>query len=130
MTRTQLRELVGLPSKHIPKIVGPKASTIPQAGLDTETRAGPLAQAIVGKILAGADPENQLLYNPAGWAYPNGTYFNATYDWLAKPRSLSINGHADKFSQRMSDQCQPFVIDPPAEALFDPKQVVIVNNGR
>lgn len=84
----------------------------------------------MNNIIGGADPDNQLLYNPAGWAYPNGTYFDAKFNWLANPRTVLINGKADKFSLRMADQCQPFVVDPPAERLFDPKQVVIVNNGR
>ena len=30
----------------------------------------------------------------------------------------------------MADQCQPFDMDPPEEALFDPKKTVIVSNGR
>ncbi|KAK0461182.1 uncharacterized protein EV420DRAFT_1530760 [Desarmillaria tabescens] len=45
-------------------IIGPKESTEPQAGLDSKTRAGPLAQLIVKKILDGADPEELLSYSP------------------------------------------------------------------
>lgn len=39
------------------QIVGPKRTSEPQAGLDTTTRAGPLAQLIVRRIAEGADPE-------------------------------------------------------------------------
>ena len=31
---------------------------------------------------------------------------------------------------RLGDECQPFEMDPPQEALFDPKKVVIISNGR
>ena len=52
------------------------------------------------------------------------------YDWLATPVRKVINGHQDAFSQRLGQECQPFTSDPPAEALFDPKKVAIVSNGR
>ncbi|KAI0667292.1 hypothetical protein C8Q78DRAFT_1175982 [Trametes maxima] len=111
-------------------IAGPKATTQPQAGLDTETRAGPLAQLIVKQISAGADPNNNLLYNPLNWRFANNTPFPAELDWLQPPVPKVINGRQDAFSQRLGDECQPFDTDPPAEALFDPKKVAIVNNGR
>jgi hypothetical protein len=47
-------------------IAGPKSTTVPQAGLDTQMRAGPLAQKIV-KVLAfnsSVDPDRETLYNP------------------------------------------------------------------
>ena len=54
------------------------------------------------------------------------------YDWLQPPVQKTINGHADAFSQRINDNCRPFDfgITIPAEALFDPKKVAIVGNGR
>ncbi|KAK7685580.1 hypothetical protein QCA50_011447 [Cerrena zonata] len=118
-------------------IVGPASTTVPQAGLDTETRAGPLAQLIVKTIVADpskVDPDDELLYNPINWASVNTagaqTQFGATDDWLEPLQKKTINGRADAFSPRMSDICQPFDIAPPSEQLFDPKKVVIVNNGR
>ena len=54
------------------------------------------------------------------------------YDWLQPQVQKTINGHADAFSQRINDNCRPFDfgITIPAEALFDPKKVAIVGNGR
>ncbi|KAI0355821.1 hypothetical protein OH77DRAFT_1424077 [Trametes cingulata] len=111
-------------------IVGPKSTTVPQAGLDTMARAGPLAQLIVQKITEGIDPNNFLLFNPLNWRFANNTPFPADFDWLAHPVEKVINGRQDAFSIRLGNECQPFDSEPPAEALFDPKKVVIVGNGR
>ncbi|KAI0714792.1 hypothetical protein C8Q76DRAFT_728141 [Earliella scabrosa] len=111
-------------------IVGPKDTSVPQAGLDTEARAGPLAKEIVKKIIDGADPYNVLLYNSLNWAFANHTVFPADYDWLDPSVDKVINGRKDSFSQRLGQECQPFNFDAPAEALFDPKKVVIIGNGR
>ncbi|KAI4523458.1 hypothetical protein K525DRAFT_361264 [Schizophyllum commune Loenen D] len=110
-------------------IVGPKPTSEPQAGLDTTTRAGPLAQLIVRRIAEGADPEEQLLYNPAQWRNATHQPFPVESDWL-EPAKVVINGHEDAFSQRMGQECQPFDMEPPAEALFEPENVVIMSNGR
>jgi len=111
-------------------IVGPKDTTEPQAGLYTETRAQPLAQAITAAIANGADPDLDLLYNPLNWAFANNTHFPAEYDWLKDPVRKVINDNEDFFSQELGQECQPFAIDPPAEGLFDPEKVAIVGNGR
>lgn len=111
-------------------IVGAKSTTEPQAGLYTEARAQPLAQAITAAIANGADPDVELLYNPLNWAFGNDTLFPEDYDWLKDPIGKFINGHEDFFSQKLGQECQPFSIDPPAEGLFDPKNVAIVSNGR
>ncbi|KAH9932970.1 uncharacterized protein B0H18DRAFT_870866 [Fomitopsis serialis] len=111
-------------------IAGPKDTTIPQAGLQTQTRASPLAQLIVKNIASGADPENLLLYNPLNWEYANNTPFPGTENWLQPPVKKTVNGVEDTFSQRLGDECQPFEMDPPAEPLFDAKKVVIISNGR
>ncbi|PCH35120.1 hypothetical protein WOLCODRAFT_139749 [Wolfiporia cocos MD-104 SS10] len=111
-------------------IAGPKSTTIPQAGLQTEARAGPLARRIVRAIAQGADPDNKLLYNPLNWAFANHTPFPAPYDWLGKVVDRTVNGQGDAFSQELGDECQPFEMDPPVEALFDPRKVAIVSNGR
>ena len=73
---------------------------MPQAGLFTEARAGPLAQQIVTAISNGADPDFQLLYNPLNWAFANNTPFPAEFNWLANPVKKIINGRSDAFSQR------------------------------
>ncbi|RDX51766.1 hypothetical protein OH76DRAFT_1346545 [Lentinus brumalis] len=111
-------------------IVGPKDTSDPQAGLDTETRAGPLAQLIAKAAVSGKDPNGLLLYNSISWSFANNTYMPAGYDWLAEPVKKTINGRQDAFSQRLGQECQPFEFDPPAEALFDPKNVVVLGNGR
>ncbi|KAF9501589.1 hypothetical protein BDN71DRAFT_1379783 [Pleurotus eryngii] len=111
-------------------IIGPKPTTEPQAGLDSTARAGPLARRIVKEIKEGADPQEKLLYNPAQWT--NGTHrpFKKRVNWMSKAEHYVINGHEDSFSQRLGQECQPFDVPPPKEALFHSKDVVIVSNGR
>ncbi|KAF5370878.1 hypothetical protein D9758_002013 [Tetrapyrgos nigripes] len=111
-------------------IIGPKRSTEPQAGLDSSTRAGPLAQLIVQKIKEGADPSKLLSYNPSQWTNASHVPFELGTDWLKPLRKLEINGHQDVFSQRLGQECQPFEVDPPDEGLFEPENVVIISNGR
>jgi hypothetical protein len=61
----------------------------------------------------------------------NGTAFPANFDYLAKPIKKLVNLHPDAFSPRLGQECQPFAAPaPPAAALFDPKHVAIVSNGR
>lgn len=72
---------------------------MPQAGLQTEIRAGPLAQLIVKRIIGGADPDSLLLYNPRRWTASNHTPFPADFDYLDPPHKKLINGRDDAFSQ-------------------------------
>ncbi|KAG6885736.1 hypothetical protein C0993_010563 [Termitomyces sp. T159_Od127] len=83
-------------------IVGPKSTTVPQAGLDTETRDGPLAQLIVKQLVSGnvSDPNLDLLYNPLHWVNASNIPFAANNDWLQPPVEKVINGNQDAFSQR------------------------------
>lgn len=114
-------------------IVGPKSTTTPQAGLDTQARNGPLAQLIVKEIIKNnLDPDVELLYNPLQWTNANHQPFGASDDWLQPLVPKTINGKADAFSQRLGQECQPngFPANIPDTALFDPKKVVIVSNGR
>ncbi|KAJ6612739.1 hypothetical protein B0H10DRAFT_2051737 [Mycena sp. CBHHK59/15] len=114
-------------------IVGPKSTTVPQAGLDTKARDGPLAQQIVQQIVENnADPDQELLYNPLNWRNASNVLFSATDNWLLPPVNLNINGHADAFSQRLGQECQPegFSAQPPDFALFNSSKVAIVSNGR
>ncbi|KAF9467967.1 hypothetical protein BDZ94DRAFT_1210518 [Collybia nuda] len=114
-------------------IAGPKSTTVPQAGLDTTARDGPLAQLIAKQIVGtNADPDLLLLYNPLQWNNATNVPFAANEDWLQLPVAKIINGRHDAFSQRLGQECQPgsFPTNAPGVALFDPKEVVIVNNGR
>ncbi|KJA21567.1 hypothetical protein HYPSUDRAFT_55453 [Hypholoma sublateritium FD-334 SS-4] len=114
-------------------IVGPKSTTVPQAGLDTKARDGPLAMLITTKIVtSNIDPDGELLYNPVNWANASDVFFAPGTNWLQPPVDLTINGRADAFSQRLGEECAAsgFPTTPPATALFDPKKVVVVSNGR
>ncbi|KAF7360569.1 Peptidase S41 family protein ustP [Mycena venus] len=133
-------------------IVGPKSTTVPEAGLDTKARDGPLARQIVQQIIdKNLDPNQELLYNPLNWNDANGVQFPATDNWLLPPVNVQINGHADAFTQRsnflnlkepdailissasrLGQECQPsgFTSTPPDVALFNSSKVVIVSNGR
>jgi hypothetical protein len=84
------------------QIVGPKPTVVPQAGLDSAARAGPLAQLIVKKIVANPaiDFNLSLLYNPLNWVDANNRSFAATENWLQPPIQKVINGRQDAFSQR------------------------------
>ena len=135
------------------QIAGPKSTTVPQSGLDTKARASPLAQLMLQQVVDGkADPKSLYLYNPTSMADSSGRFFNVTENWLMPPVPTTINGREDAFSQRCGFQCTsrlnkvsylaPFSrlgaecaesnypSVPPEQALFDPKQVVIVSNGR
>ncbi|KAJ7126237.1 hypothetical protein C8R44DRAFT_781419 [Mycena epipterygia] len=114
-------------------LVGPKSTTVPQAGLDTKARDGPLARQIVQQIIdKNLDPDQNLLYNPLNWNDANNVQFAATDNWLLPPVNLQINGNADAFSQRLGQECQPsaFTSTPPDVALFNSSKIAIVSNGR
>ncbi|KNZ75430.1 hypothetical protein J132_02763 [Termitomyces sp. J132] len=110
-------------------IIGPKYTTEPQAGLDTTIRAGPLARMIAKKVSEGGDPDELLYYNPIQWTNASHLPFSEPTKWFT-PTVKIINGHMDAFSPRLGQECQPFSWDPPEKALFDPKDVVIVSNGK
>lgn len=130
--------------------MGPKSTTEPQAGLDTKARAGPLAQLIVDELVKNPklDPGRDLNYNPVNWRDANNVPFNASTNWLRPVVNKTINRQIDAFSPRyftppvsyqlflksgrLGQECQPdgFPYEPPTQVLFDPKQVVIVSNGR
>ena len=82
--------------------MGPKSTTVPQAGLDTTARDGPLAQLIVKQIVTNAsiDPNFHLWYNPVQRRNANNQRFTPTDDWLQPPVPKFINGRQDAFSQR------------------------------
>ncbi|KAK7044505.1 peptidase S41 family protein ustP [Favolaschia claudopus] len=114
-------------------IIGPKSTTVPEAGLDTEARSGPLARQIVQQIIdKNLDPNQELLYNPLNWNDADNVQFPANRNWLLPARDVTINGRADSFSPRLGQECQPegFTSTPPDVGLFEPSQVVIVSNGR
>ncbi|KAJ2913132.1 hypothetical protein MD484_g7281, partial [Candolleomyces efflorescens] len=110
-------------------IIGPKDTTVPQAGLDTTTRAGPLAQLIAKNIAVGHDPDGLLLYNPTQWTNASNQPMPTDGSWL-QPRPLVINGRADAFSQRLGQECYPFKWQAPKRGLFQPEKIVIMSNGR
>ncbi|KAL0068883.1 hypothetical protein AAF712_004214 [Marasmius tenuissimus] len=117
--------------RYVQQIVGPKSTSEPQAGLDSAARAGPLAQLIVKKIAeGGGDPQEYLEYNPVQWRNASHVKFENGTDWMKPLDVRVVNGREDAFSQRLGQECQPFLMDPPEEALFEPRDVVIVSNGR
>jgi len=93
------RKSQGNQPRDASQIIGPKKSTEPQAGLDSTTRAGPLARLIVENIVSGGDPEELLSYNPIQWTNASHQPFPVASEWL-KPIDVTINGHEDSFSQR------------------------------
>lgn len=74
---------------------------MPNAGLYTAARAGPLASLIVDSIIQNnTDPDNQLLYNPQGWRNISNEFFGPQDDWLANPDIRFINFRRDAFTQK------------------------------
>ncbi|RXW18907.1 hypothetical protein EST38_g6941, partial [Candolleomyces aberdarensis] len=93
-------------------IAGPKSTTEPQPGLDTK---------------------GFLWYMHMNWRDANNVPFDPSNNWLQPVVNKTINRRPDAFSPRLGQECQSdngFPYDTPTEALFDPKQVVIVSNGR
>ncbi|CAK5281740.1 unnamed protein product [Mycena citricolor] len=89
-----------------------------------------LAQLIVEAVNKGGDPESLLSYNPTHWHNATHLPFSVDSHWLRPTVNLTINGREDTFSPRLGNECQPFEMAPPEEALFDPTNVVIMSNGR
>ncbi|KAJ7703099.1 hypothetical protein B0H17DRAFT_1041664 [Mycena rosella] len=111
-------------------LIGPKATTEPQAGLDTCTRASTMAQLIVEKINKGADPKELLSYHPSQWKNSSNVPYSVETHWLRPTVDLTINGHQDAFSPRLGAECQPFEMAPPDHGLFAPENIAILSNGR
>jgi len=84
------------------QIVGPRDTSVPQAGLDTEVRGSPIAQAIVDVIVANPDldPSLALLYNPINWRDASNEFFQPSDDFYDPAVEKTINGRPDAFSQR------------------------------
>jgi len=83
---------------------------VPEAGLDSMVRDKDIAHEVVKKIVAGADPTVQLVYNGAKWrSASNNTIFGTQTDWLQTPVHLTINGRRDVFSQRLVNNIAPFL---------------------
>ena len=123
-----------------PKIIGPKDTTEPQAGLDSALRASSLAQLVVKSIITpitnssseGGDPDELLSYNPVQFRNASHVAFERNLDWL-EDKSIDwrvVNGRRDGWSQRLGQECQPFDMEPPPEGLFRAEDVVIISNGR
>ncbi|KIM23356.1 hypothetical protein M408DRAFT_332377 [Serendipita vermifera MAFF 305830] len=113
-------------------LAGPKSTTVPQAGFDTEARYNTLASNITQVIASGGVPEREvLLYDPVNWSYANSSgKFPENLNWLEPPVKKVINGQQDAFSQRLGDECQPFPVSVPDAPFFPPENIGIVNNGR
>jgi hypothetical protein len=67
-------------------IAGPSKGAVPQAGLDTKLRAGPLARKIVAAIASGnVDPDQKMMYHPIKYVMsPEADLNLVTY--LMQPR--------------------------------------------
>lgn len=115
-----------------PQIAGAKPNTVPQAGLYTTARVNPLAQEIVQAYIdKDFDPEVCTLYPPIGWRDENNEFFGPGRNWLLLTRNVSVDGRNDYFSPKIGNECYPDgMLDVPEEAVFDPRQVVIIGNGR
>ncbi|KAF9031686.1 hypothetical protein BDZ89DRAFT_1101087 [Hymenopellis radicata] len=117
-------------------IVGPKSTTVPQAGLNTTARDPVLARHIVQNIVDApdtVDPSTVMLYNPLNWWDLDNAQFGPDVNWLEPPVEKVVNGRPDAFSQTLGTDCPPelsFPTDAPDSALFDGSQVAIVSNGR
>lgn len=113
-------------------IAGAKPNTVPQAGLYTTARVNPLAQEIVQAYIdKDFDPEVCTLYPPIGWRDENNEFFGPGRNWLLLTRNVSVDGRNDYFSPKIGNECYPDgMLDVPEEAVFDPRQVVIIGNGR
>ncbi|KAF8875475.1 hypothetical protein CPB85DRAFT_1235909 [Mucidula mucida] len=114
-------------------IVGPKSTTVPQAGLNTTAAIQHIVQNIVDAPDT-IDPSNIMLYNPVNWYdVDTNAQFGLDVNWLEPPVEKVVNGRPDAFSQTLGTDCPPELSFPtaaPDSALFDGAQVAIVSNGR
>ncbi len=83
--------------------MGPKSTTVPQAGLNTTARDPVLARHIVQNIVDAPDtidPSNIMLYNPVNWYdVDTNAQFGLDVNWLEPPVEKVVNGRPDAFSQ-------------------------------
>lgn len=114
------------------QLAGPKDSTEPQAGFDTKARYSTLASNVTQVIVSGAIPLREfLLYDPLNWQYGNSSgHFPSNKNWLEPRVRTVVNGREDAFSQRLGDECQPYLLSVPDEEFFPMANIGIVNNGR
>ncbi|KAB5588032.1 Peptidase family s41 domain containing protein [Ceratobasidium theobromae] len=114
-------------------LAGPQDGLDHQAGFDGSIRAQNLPQKIVAKLLT-SDPESDAAvaswYNPSHWNSTKGQEFPANFNWLDPPIDMQVNGVADKFSQKVGDQCLPFASTPPTTKPFEFENIAIMSNGR
>lgn len=92
---------------NILQLVGAKATTVPQAGLYTTARAGPLDQEIVSVLNRdpSIDSTLSLFYNPLAWRNITNEFFDADDHWLRPVVRKVINGRQDAFSPRCVYRC-------------------------
>lgn len=113
------------------KLAGPKSTTEPQAGFDTEARYNSLASNITQYAADGnVKRRGFLLYDPQGWKFPNASLLPDDYNWLEPPVKKVVNGREDAFSQKLGEECKPYPVDLPDEPYLPIENIGIVNNGR
>ncbi|KAH8099774.1 hypothetical protein BXZ70DRAFT_941064 [Cristinia sonorae] len=111
-------------------LFGPKVNT--PGPFDVILRAPPLAQTVVKSIAENnTDPDEWLNYNPIYFA-SNGAELPGNKNYLKKPEKRYINGQTVEYSPKLTPFCPPFDLypQPPAEAYFKPKDVVILSDGK
>ncbi|KAG8713334.1 hypothetical protein FRC09_018834 [Ceratobasidium sp. 395] len=117
-------------------LAGPQPGIDIQTGLDGSVRAQELPQKIMARIVVnntGIDPNRRMFYNPLTKKGAGGKRkrFAANYNWLNPPANVQVNGVLDKFSQRLGDECVPFVLKgAPATKPFEFENMAIMTNGR
>ncbi|CAG8774796.1 17346_t:CDS:1, partial [Acaulospora colombiana] len=65
------------------------------------------------------------------WKYgDSSTFFPEDYNWVEPPVKTLVNGRNDTFTQKLGDECLPFLGEVPDEPWLPIENIGIVSNGR
>ncbi|PVF94674.1 hypothetical protein CPB86DRAFT_800281 [Serendipita vermifera] len=109
-------------------LAGPSEKTEPQAGFDTKARYNILASNITQTIINSNFPSRgDLLYDPINWSYGDSSaVFPEDYNWVEPPVKTVVNGRNDTFTQKLGDECLPFLGAVPDEPWFPIENIGII----
>ncbi|KAH8827563.1 hypothetical protein DL96DRAFT_1599472 [Flagelloscypha sp. PMI_526] len=109
---------------------GNTSTTYPQALLPTKLRVPDLSQKLVDNII-NQNLSTNLRYHPSNLKNATNQPFSAKTNYLREGTvDTEVNGHEDRFSQTIGQECQPFYYFDMPQTPEWTGEIVIVSNGR